>query len=186
MNGNRKGSSFEREICKKLSLWWSNEVEGSPRDDIFWRASQSGGRATQRAKSGKRTAGSYGDIAAMDPVGAPLLKVFTLELKRGRSHGDLGDMLDLPLKGYKQRPFEKTLEQARRSHELANSQSWLLISQRDRRRCLVIGDWFFLNSCIEGRIPCVPLLKGEVVTYFPFSIFLRKLTPSKIIALTKL
>jgi len=182
MNGNRKGSSFEREICKKLSEWWSDAVEGTPRDDLFWRASQSGGRATQRAKSGKRTAGSYGDIAAVDPVGAPLLKVFTLELKRGRSHGDIGDMLDIPLTGYKKRPFEKTLEQAVGSHKLAGSMSWLLISQRDRRRCLVIGDWFFLRH-FDDNVPRVHLPHGWIVTYLPFRVFLRKVTPAKIIKL---
>ena len=185
MNGHRKGSSFEREICKKLSEWWSDDLEGTPRDDIFWRASQSGGRATQRAKSGKRTAGSYGDIAAVDPVGVPLLKFFTLELKRGRSHGDIGDMLDIPLTGYKKRPFEKTLEQARDAHKLAGSLSWLLISQRDRRRCLVTGDWFFFREIFGESIPRVHLPHGWILSYMPFRVFLRKLKPSQIIELSK-
>ena len=36
-----KGSEFEREMCKCLSLWWTD----SKRDDVFWRSAQSGGRA---------------------------------------------------------------------------------------------------------------------------------------------
>lgn len=187
MNGNRKGSKFEREICVQLSEWWSKGIEGVARDDIFWRASQSGGRATQRAKSGKRTAGSYGDIAAVDAVGVPLLKVFTLELKRGRSHGDIGDMLDVPLKG-KPRPFQNTLEQTIGSHQLAGSLSWLLISQRDRRCCLAIMDWAFMASHFgytEIDFPKVHLRRraAGIVTYMPFKVFLKKITPSQIIKL---
>lgn len=185
MNGNRKGGKFEREICKMLSEWWSEDVEGEARDDIFWRASQSGGRATQRAKSGKRTAGSYGDIAAVDPVGAPLLRVFTLELKRGRSHGDIGDMLDIPYKG-KDRPFQKTLDQAIGSHQLANSMSWLLFSQRDRRRCLVIGEWGFFREHFDFEIPKIILPRGcGRITYLPLIVFLRKVKPTQIIKLAK-
>jgi hypothetical protein len=185
MNGNKKGSKFERDICKRLSEWWSDDTENQMRDDIFWRASQSGGRATQRAKSGKRTAGSYGDIAAVDPVGAPLLQVFTLELKRGRSHGDMGDMIDIPVSGYKPRPFEKTLEQAVGSHLLAKSLSWLLISQRDRRRCLVIGDYCFFRKHFQVSLPRVFLPHGWIITYLPLTIFLRNITPSEIIQLAE-
>jgi hypothetical protein len=47
-----KGSSFEREIAKLLSLWWSEGM----RDDVFYRSHASGGRFTMRRKSGKDTA----------------------------------------------------------------------------------------------------------------------------------
>ena len=67
-----KGSAFEREISKSLSLWYT---EGE-RDDIFWRSSQSGGRATTRAKKGKKTAASYGDITALDNRGEPFTDLF--------------------------------------------------------------------------------------------------------------
>ncbi|MCL2347114.1 MAG: hypothetical protein FWC50_02515, partial [Planctomycetaceae bacterium] len=58
------------------------------RDDLFWRSSSSGGRATQRTKQGKRTANSAGDIAAMDADAQELLKIFTFELKVGYSNLD--------------------------------------------------------------------------------------------------
>lgn len=123
-----KGSSFEREICKTLSLWWT----GGERSDVFWRSSQSGGRATQRAKTGKRTFGSYGDISAVDPIGQPLLKLFTIELKRGRSHGCPNDLFDCR-RTKKMKPFEQALEQAISSAELAGSYHWMLLSRRDGR-----------------------------------------------------
>lgn len=135
MNGSKKGSAFERQICTQLSLWWS----GGTRTDIFWRSSQSGGRATQRAKFGKRTFGSYGDIAAVDPIGQPLMRCFTIELKRGRSHGCPNDLLDCKCTP-KEKPFEATLNQAIRSATQAQSFSWLLIVRRDGRVSMVYAD----------------------------------------------
>jgi hypothetical protein len=139
MGGSHKGSSFEREICKLLSCWWSKGIEGVARDDIFWRSSQSGGRATQRAKFGKKTFGSYGDIAAVDPIGIPLLKVFTIELKRGRSHGCPNDLLDCK-PSTKPKPFEQCLMQAIDAHKRAGSLFWMLLCRRDGRVSMVYVD----------------------------------------------
>ena len=55
--GKAKGSSFEREIARILSLWWSKGT----RDDIFGRTMSSGAWGTQRAKAGKSTFGQYGE-----------------------------------------------------------------------------------------------------------------------------
>jgi len=77
-----KGSQYERDTCKQLSLWWTQDFE-EPRDDIFWRTSQSGGRATTRAKRNVSTAYSQGDITFIDPIGSPFIDTCLLELKRG-------------------------------------------------------------------------------------------------------
>lgn len=153
-NGARKGSAFEREICKKLSLWWTN----GKRDDVFWRSSQSGGRATTRAKQGKTTAGSYGDICALDPIGAPLLEAFTIELKRGKSGGFPGDVIDLEFGG--KNPWIKTVEQVRRARKQAGSKTWMIIAKRDRRLTMIympahvsefIPEWQTIESCVLVR-----------------------------------
>lgn len=124
----KKGSKFERTICKQLGLWWTDGA----RDDIFWRSSQSGGRATQRTKKGLQTFGSYGDIAAVDPIGQPLLQLFTIELKRGSSHKTPGDLIDCVEVSAKH-SFAKALLQAKRSSEQAGTPYWLLICKRDHR-----------------------------------------------------
>lgn len=130
-----KGSKFERTICKQLSKWWTL----GERDDVFWRSSISGGRATQRAKKGLRTYGSYGDIAAVDPIGEPLLKLFTIELKRGSSHKSPGDLLDF--KSDNQcHPWVKCLAQTMRSAIQARSLGWMLICRRDCRQAMVYID----------------------------------------------
>lgn len=137
-----KGASFEREICKKLSLWWTYDHT----DDVFWRSSQSGGRATIRHRQGKRTAGSYGDICALDPIGEPLLKMFTIELKRGRSHGDPADLLDCT-GNLNKHPFLQAVRQAQAGAEAAGSTSWLLIAKRDFRAACA---YFPASALVSG------------------------------------
>ena len=184
-----KGADFEREVARKLSLWWSYGA----RDDLIWRTSQSGGRATQRSKKDKPTAGGYGDLAATDPRAAPLFQFFTVELKRGRSHGSPDDLLDAAPTD-KQRPFERCLLQAVQAHQAARSRSWLLICRRDRREAVVYGEacvFKLLPGVMEG--PCVRYdmrinqLQGEPVRMrfvgMRFDSFLTRAEPKAIKAL---
>lgn len=188
-----KGGDFEREICKKLSLWWTGNLE-IPRDDIFWRSSQSGGRATQRAKSGKTTYGSYGDIAAVDPIGTPLIKMFTIELKRGSTHGYPSDLMESSdTKAL--RPFEAALCQAIRSHEMAGSVGWMLICRRDHKVAMVYVDLVTMRRFTH--VPALfdpPCVRYYIVINQPDSVarrrvrfiawrlddFLARLTPKQI------
>jgi hypothetical protein len=73
VNGKQKGSGFERDICKALSLW----VSKGEKVDLYWRSAMSGGRATI-AKGAVRQAG---DITAVAPEGHILTDVLYMELK---------------------------------------------------------------------------------------------------------
>lgn len=130
-----KGSAYEREVCKLLSRWWTD----GERDDIFWRSSNSGGRATVRKRQGKGTHGSYGDVAATDPIGEPLLKLFTIELKRGYSDCSVLDLVDA-LPGTKLQ-IAAFIEQAATAAENAGTPYWLLVHRRNRRLPLAIFPW---------------------------------------------
>ena len=180
MGNTGKGSEFEREICKLLSRWWTD----GKRDDVFWRCSQSGGRATQRAKTGQKTFGSYGDITAVDPIGAPLLKYFTIELKRGRSHGCLGDLIDLKGDNAKH-PFVTCLLQARRSAKQAGSKTWMLICRRDRRKAMVYLSWTHAKFLLPFPFPCLCRLavrgKSNWVCGVSLGDFLSTVQPKQII-----
>jgi hypothetical protein len=127
----KKGSAFEREFARKLSLWWS---EGKA-DDWFWRLGGSGGRATNRAKSGRNTANGYGDIAAQCPEAQKLLNIVTFELKRGFNRISLQDLLDKPNGPNQMRDF---IEQAKRSASLAGTPFWILVFRRDLREELIV------------------------------------------------
>jgi hypothetical protein len=75
--GKQKGASFERSVCKQLSLWMSHGT----REDLYWRSAMSGGRATVAARKGTRLTAQAGDITAIDPEGEPLTRQFLLECK---------------------------------------------------------------------------------------------------------
>lgn len=131
--GRVKGILFERKICVELSEWWSN----GQRTDIFWRSNSSGARATARSKRGKDTPGQYGDVAAIDPIGAPFLAVSPVELKRGYPKVSVHDVLD-PLDNRKQEPeFSKWWQQARNAATACHAPGWLLITSRYSKQPLV-------------------------------------------------
>jgi hypothetical protein len=130
--GSQKGSAFEREICKRLSLWFTD----GDRDDIFWRTAGSGARATRRGK--KTTFGQYGDIQATDPIGQPLIDAFTIEVKKGYNKLSIQDLIDVIPKKDRKHPLEKIIEKVEFDCRRAKSKSWMLIWKRDRRKCLVI------------------------------------------------
>lgn len=144
-----KGSSYERAMCRRLSLWWTD----NDRDDIFWRSSGSGGRAKVRGRAGLQTAGQHGDVSATDPIGAPLIDLITIEIKRGYSDYTFQDILDRPVGGGVQE-WERWFAQAMESNTQAGSYAWMLITRRDRRAPLV---WFphylFRSLSAAGAFP---------------------------------
>lgn len=129
--GKGKGSAFERVVCVKLSNWWAG------REDVFWRSSMSGGRATVRRRQNKATAGSYGDIAAIDVIGAPLLKVVAIEVKKGYSQDCFHSLLDRD-KRAAQQGWESWIQQAVEAHENSGSFSWMIIAERNMRQAVVM------------------------------------------------
>lgn len=136
-----KGSGYERDVCKQLSLWWT----GGERDDVFWRSSGSGARATVRGRKGTATAGQYGDVAATDPIGKPFTDMFTVEVKRGYNDHTIQDLLDCPDDAAIQ-VWEGFLAQAWGSHKQAGSYAWMLVIKRDRREALVCIPWYAMLS----------------------------------------
>jgi len=127
--GHRKGATFERDICRQLSLWWTDNV----RDDIFWRTPQSGGRATRREQKGKGTAGNYGDIMAVDQIGIPLINFMTFELKYGYGLASAMDLVD----GSSKSLWRKWIIGAQRVCDEAGSLYWALIVRRHQKRCVI-------------------------------------------------
>lgn len=74
--GKSKGAEFERQICKKLSLWLSD----GKREDLLWRSAMSGGRATVAHKKGKLDS-QVGDISAVSEEGYAFTNVHAIECK---------------------------------------------------------------------------------------------------------
>lgn len=126
-----KGSAYERETCYLLSDWWE-----PGRQDIFWRSHASGARATTRRKKGKATFGQCGDVAATDPCGMALIRMFTIEIKRGYQETATSDLLDKPETAGISK-FDEWIEQAMESWRNSKSKSWCIISKRNRREAIM-------------------------------------------------
>lgn len=183
--GSAKGATFERFICKELSKWWT---EGK-RDDVFWRTAGSGGRATNRAKTGKTTAGAYGDITALDPIGEPLLKLFCFELKCGYGGWDVLDLIDKG-KNMKHSKLQEFWQQASESAQQAHAHYPVVIAKRNQkqpvivfpiefREAVTIYHGPFLYPFLRTRILCDP------VFICLFSDFLDYVDPKTIYELGK-
>lgn len=147
-----KGSDFEREICKTLSLWWTK----GKRDDVFWRTSGSGARATTRNKTKQKTFGQYGDVQATDPIGQPLIDLCTIEIKRGYSKSTFADLIEQSTTANaKPCMYAKFIEQAKADAKKAGAPWWLLIVKRDRKKPIIIfpidlldrNTWRMLDKC---------------------------------------
>lgn len=164
----KKGSQFERDIAKKLSLWWTDGI----RDDVFWRTSQSGGRATTRAKKGKSTANSEGDLCAIDPIGQPLMDRFVIELKKGYNRDSLMDLVDSPtdkLVGVYPKWIKKVKEQAEKHRK-----QWLLIVKKDRRREIAIFD---LSTSYHLNMYKHFFKVMHDIYFYPLDYFIEDVTP---------
>ena len=70
-SGKAKGSSFEREICKRLSLWWTRGKS----DQVFWRNS---GFLT---RGGTCVEHQYGDVHSISDEGKWFVSNVNVELK---------------------------------------------------------------------------------------------------------
>ena len=132
-----KGSAFERDICRKLSLW----ISGGKWDDLFWRTSGSGARATVRSKNSRRTIGQYGDVHATSKEGRWFTKLFTIELKRGYNRSSVQDLFDQNKKSL----YKEFILQAAEQAKQACTPYWMLIVKRDRREPLVLIPYLFYD-----------------------------------------
>lgn len=136
-----RGGPFEREVSKKLSLWWSN----GEHDDLFWRSSASGARATQRAKVGKRTIGHAGDIAATAADSAPLTQLVNIECKKGYTTRSPYDLIDYA-PGNSISIWERWMAKAHKEHEKIKTYGWWLITRRNRCVPMITMPWDLVQA----------------------------------------
>jgi len=138
-SGKSKGSSYERNICKKLSLWLSDGDD----DSGFWRTSNSGGRHTIRLKKGKKTKNQDGDITSIYPEFDWFSNFYSIECK---TYKDLNIWsLLINLKGDNLKNFWKqTLKQADDSSKYP-----MLIAKQNQKPDIIVLSALSKNL-IEG------------------------------------
>lgn len=103
--GKAKGSQFERDICRQLSLW----VSQGAHEDVFWRSAMSGGRSTVAAAKGKRLSAQAGDISCVHPAGHLFAERFLAECK---FYADLNYVGLLTAKGHLAQFWSETVAEA--------------------------------------------------------------------------
>lgn len=125
--GKQKGAQFEREICKRLSLWVSNGKD----EDLFWRSAMSGGRASVAMKVNKKLRRQAGDITATSIEGCTLTDRFYIECKHVKSLGLEAFLFNQngPLQGY----WDEASEQAEK-----HDKDPMIIAKQNRMDPLVI------------------------------------------------
>jgi len=132
-----KGSSYERDLSKKLSLWISDGED----DSWCWRTASSGGRATIRAKTNRKTSGAAGDIRATDPRAEWFFKLFSVEAKKGYASATIDSMIDSK---QKVPMIVQFWEQACGSCNISDSLYPVVILAKDNRKELAIFDSSFV------------------------------------------
>ena len=140
-NTKQKGSQWERNCAKLLSLWLSDNT----RDDLVWRTSGSGNRHSIRKKRGKDTYNQAGDLCATDPCVQFFFDYFLVECKNGYSKGKVSECIDPlyildKLENTKQsilidwwNKAEKERLQSNRKHSI------ILFKRTAKRPCIVHG-----------------------------------------------
>jgi len=83
MNSKAKGSQYERDVCRKFSLW----ISDGKNPNLLWRSAMSGGRSTVMNKKGGVNKEQAGDISAVGAEGHRLIDIAYLECK---NYTDLG------------------------------------------------------------------------------------------------
>ena len=156
--GHNKGSSFERAICKQLSLWWT----GGKRDDIFWRTAGSGARATVRRRKNCATANSAGDVCALDAEGEPFIRQILIELKKGYTKDiDVLKFIDA-LDGRKACLLWRWMDKAwGEAYDNKRREAWVIF-QRDRSKAMLMIRAGFLVNLDRGDQLSYPYSKIEI------------------------
>ena len=195
MNKSKKGGDYERQVCKVLSLWYSR----GERDDIFWRTSGSGARATIRKKSNLNTADSAGDVQAIHESGKAFTRLVNIEIKRGYTQKDLKkqshnnkisltSLIDTKL-DQKGKPgiLIQWIDKGLKECQLHNKKHLLIIYRRDRRRSCILMlkhtfDYLSENNRLfifphDGTYCNIATSSGRNIIIIPFEDFLSWCPP---------
>jgi hypothetical protein len=127
--GKAKGSAFEREVGKQLSLW----VSGGHRADLFARNVLSGGQFTSALAHEQKEHGTPGDLVANHPTAFRFLQCFSVECKH---HADVdleGFLFDRQDRSFLGKTFKHTQGQA-----ALIGRDALVIAKQNRRPSFVL------------------------------------------------
>lgn len=154
-----KGSAWEREAGKLLSLWLTH----SERPDIFARNVLSGGAFTLAEQAGKVSSRMPGDIMAAHPLAFRFLEQFSIECKHLRNIGLEAYLLDPRA----MTSLGQIISQAKRQARHIGAEYMLLAKQNNREALVMVsGD-------VGRRIIGARITKGNRYTVPPMHHYLH-------------
>lgn len=148
MSKQKKGGKFERDLCRQLSVWWSD----GQANDWFWRSAGSGAMATVRSRRGGRQ-NDAGDLRAMDPQGQGLVDLFCIEAKRGYPKAY---MMDLMLTD--RSAMHQLINNAMAGWESGNAHQWMLVHKKDFVAPLVYMASDFVTEYLPMILPMATII----------------------------
>lgn len=173
-NAKGKGSSFERQVSKDLSRW----ISDGERSDLFWRSSQSGGRATIMYRKGENAKSQVGDLSAIDYLGMAFMQHFSIECK----HYKTLDLHQIPLnqKGNFCNHWRKAKKEAEQ-----HGKSCMMISKQNHLDTLLVLDttgYELMRQTSFGGVKLHTLVRATVpplrMRIFLYKEFLATVNPS--------
>ena len=96
---------------------------------------------TTRQKRGRTAFGQHGDIQATDPIGQPLVDVFSIEAKRGYKEACFWDVFNSAARGRASKPWERWFAQSIEAKQHSGALSAMLIHKTDRKRTMVFFEY---------------------------------------------
>jgi len=168
-NGKAKGSGYERDICKMLTMW----LTGKDKPYVWWRSPSSGALATITAQNPNLT----GDIISVLPEGNFLTDRFSIEIKTGYPKSSFNKFFS----NAKNNEIEMFWKQAVNDASKSNKEP-MMIYKKDRKEPLI-----FLREVVKNKLPQLEELNyfilkfnSERVVVFNTNEFFTKTKPSDI------
>jgi len=158
-NKKKKGNDFERDISKKLSLWWSDGTN----DDLFWRTQGSGSRWTVRRKKGKTTTGQSSDITSTSSDSQLFIDFFSIECK---AYKDINIWGLIEGRGIIKEWWEKLCSECKEENKYP-----LLVLKQDYKPIIMLTNYFFYK--INNRCNSIFSINDKNVYLYIFDDFLN-------------
>lgn len=175
VNSKEKGSEFERQVGKALSLW----VSEGHRSDLFARNVLSGGSFTNAMKKDSKEHGMPGDLAANHPMAFKFLELFTVECKHYADLGFEAFLFDTEAKSFLGSVLKHTRKQAQQAklHPM-------VIARQNRRPSilltdLLVGDVLLRNVPSRLKLPHHHVLHNQKTTMLLLDDVLRLVPAAK-------
>ena len=164
--GKAKGSSFEREVCKKLTLW----VTGQDNPYVFWRSPSSGAVATISQSSNV-----CGDIIAIKEEGNFFTEIFSVECKDGYPDADMMKLF----KNNKNDTIHEFWKQCINDARTADKEGMMIFRKKGYPIIVGIENHTFLAELMKSKIKkhIIVSYDSELpnIVFFEIDTFLSKL-----------